>query len=68
MKLAVGIFGLDGDKTARSIKHLRKFTLTGYSPGISSEKEENAGEVQETRNTNYVLLVKPNGRQQREGY
>jgi hypothetical protein len=52
MKLAVGIFGLEGDKTARNIKHRRKFTLTGYSLGILSEKEENDGEVQETRNTN----------------
>jgi hypothetical protein len=52
MKPAVRIFGLEGDKIARSIKRLRKFTLTGHSPGISSEKEENDGEVQETRNTN----------------
>jgi hypothetical protein len=50
MKLTVGIFGLEGDKTAKSIKLLRKFALN--SPGISSEKEENEGEVQETRNTN----------------
>jgi len=49
MKLALRIFGLEGDKTARSVKRLRKFTLN--SPGISSE-EENDGEVQETRNTN----------------
>lgn len=50
MKLAVRIFGLEGDRTARSIKRLRKFTLN--SPGISSEKDDNDGEVQETRNTN----------------
>jgi hypothetical protein len=52
MKLAVKIFGLEGDKAARSIKCLRIFTLTGYSPGVSSEKEETDEEVQETRNTN----------------
>jgi hypothetical protein len=50
MKLAVRIFGFEGDKTAGSIKRLRKFTLN--SPGISSEREENDGEVQEIRNTN----------------
>jgi len=49
MKLAVRIFGLEGDKTARSIKRLSKFTLN--NPGGPSEKEENDGEVQEISNT-----------------
>jgi hypothetical protein len=64
MKLAIRIFGLEGNKTAGSIKRVRKFTLN--SPGISSEKEENDGEVQETRNTNSGLLVKPIERPQRD--
>ena len=66
MKLAVRIFGIVGDKFAGSIKRLRKITLTGYSPAISSAKEEIDGEVQDTGNTNQVLLVKQSGRPQRD--